>query len=334
MHDVFIGRQPIYDRHLKVFAYELLFRATEGQNAAAFRDGDGATSQVIVNAIVEIGLDQIVGDYPAFFNMTRNYLLADNPLPFSGKRLVLEVLEDIEVDEKLLTAVKNLSSKGYTIALDDFILRDATRSLVEVADIVKIDITMLDRAKIKEHVSELRKYPVKLLAEKVETQEEYAFCRTLDFDFYQGYFFCKPRIIKGQSVPSSKQAALRVLMKLNDANADVEDLECEITQDVSLSYRLLRTVNSAFFALPRKVDSIRQAVAYMGHQTTKNLAILLLLTGIEGKPSELIKTAMIRAKFCEKLAIAASMPNVEIFFTVGLFSTIDAIMDAPMEVLL
>lgn len=334
MQDIFVGRQPIYDEKLDVYAYELLFRAGAGQNSADFYDGDTATSQVVVNTFVDIGLEQIVGNRPAFFNMTRNYLLDDNPLPFSGEQLVLEVLEDVEVDEDLVCAVRRLSKKGYTIALDDFIFHDSLRSLVEVADIVKIDIMALSKDELVEHVTRLRRYAVKLLAEKVETQEEYELCKSLGFDYYQGYFFCKPKIVKGQRIPSNKLAVLRVLAKLNESEVGGDELEKEITQDVSLSYRLLKTVNSAFYALPRKVDSIRQAVVYIGHQATKNLATLLSLAGIEDKPSELMTTAMIRAKFCEKLANAARMPNAEAYFTVGLFSALDALMDAPMEELL
>ncbi len=334
MHDVYIGRQPIYQNDMKVFAYELLFRAADTQNAAVFADADLATSQVLVNSIVEIGLDQIVGDRPAFFNMTRNYLLSESPLPFSGGRIVLEVLEDIEIDQELLDAVKRLSDRGYRIALDDFIFQESLRSLVDVADIVKIDITQLTREELKKHVVELRKQSVKLLAERVETQEEYDFCKVLGFDLYQGYFFCKPRVIKGQRIASNKLAILRLLMNLNNAEVDFEELENEISQDVSLSYRLLRTINSAFFALPRKVESIHQAVAYIGLQRTRDLAILLTLSDFNDKPNEVLKTALIRAKFCEKMGGLVKIPNTELFFTVGLFSTLDALMDAPLETVL
>jgi EAL and modified HD-GYP domain-containing signal transduction protein len=334
MQEVLIGRQPIYDDNLNVYAYELLFRASQDQNTADFSDGDKATTQVVVNAFIEIGLDKIVGNRPAFFNMTRNFLLSDNPLPFSGEQLVLEVLEDVKVDEELVAAVKCLSNKGFTIALDDFIFHDSLRPLVEVSDIVKIDILPLNHSELKEHVTELRRYDVKLLAEKVETQEEYEFCKSLGFDYYQGYFFCKPRIIKGQSIPSNKLAVLRVLAKLNEADVDAAELEAEISQDVTLSYRLLRTIYSAFFALPRKVDSIRQAVAFIGNQATKNWATLIALAGIVDKPNELMTTAMTRAKFCEQLADTIEATNLDVFFTVGLFSALDALVGMSMDELL
>lgn len=334
MNDVFIGRQPIYEKNLKLFAYELLFRSEEKINYASFPDEDLATTKVIVNSIIEIGLDQISGNLPVFFNMTRNYLLSDNPLPFSEKRIVLEILENIAIDERIFSSIKKLSDRGYSIALDDFVFHESKKQLLDIVDIVKIDISNFKRKDLEQQVNYIKQHQVKLLAERVETQDDYDFCKSLDFDFYQGFFFSKPRIIKGQSFPSHKQAILRVLMKLNETNVSVAELEEEISNDVSLSYRLLRVVNSAFFALPRKIDSIRQAVTYLGLNTTRNLATLLTLSCIEEKPRELIKTAMIRAKFCKKLSAIYGMPHREIYYTVGLFSTLDALMDAPMETIL
>lgn len=334
MRNIFIGRQPIYDNSMRVFAYELLFRAVGDDNQAVFEDGDVATTQVLVNSIIEIGLDRIVGERPAFFNMTRNYLLSDHPLPFSGERIVLEVLEDVLIDDELLGALKSHSDKGYIIALDDFVFKESLRSLIEIADIVKIDISTQSRAELKKQVAELRQYPVKLLAERVETQEEYDFCKVLGFGLYQGYFFCRPRIIEGQGIPANKLAILRLLVKLNEEEVDIEELEREISQDVSLSYRLLKTVNSAFFSLPRTVESVHQAVTYLGLQNTKSLAILLTLANFDDKPAEIMKTALIRGKFCEKVCTLLGLPNLEIYFTVGLFSTLDALMDTPLQELL
>lgn len=334
MKNIFIGRQPIYSQDLKVFAYELLFRETDQKNEASFKDGDSATTQVIFNALIEIGLDQIVGERPAFFNMTRNYLLASCPLPFSEKRIVLEVLENITPDQELLAALRSLSEKGYTLALDDFVFQEELSPLVDIVEIVKIDISATSREDLRWQVEKLRQYPVQLLAEKVETQDEYDFCQELGFDLYQGYFFCKPRIIVGKRIPTNKIAIMRLLAKINDPNLNLGDLEEEISQDVSLSYRLLKTVNSAFFALPRKVESIHEAIAYIGLQTTRDLATLLALSGFDDKPLELMKTALVRAKFCEKIGGLIDLPNYELFFTVGLFSVLDALMDSPMETIL
>jgi EAL and modified HD-GYP domain-containing signal transduction protein len=168
MSDVFVGRQPIYDRGLAVVAYELLFRSGES-NRAGVVDGDQATSQVLHNTFVEIGLDTIVGCKQAFINFTRDFILQDYTAIFPADRVVIEVLEDIAVDAALLTAIRALSMQGYTIALDDFVVRDHLRPLLEVADIVKVDILALDRPALQENVTQLRQYNVQLLAEKVES---------------------------------------------------------------------------------------------------------------------------------------------------------------------
>jgi len=330
MLDIFIGRQPIYDRKLEVYAYELLYRSSE-RNFAGPIDGDQATSQVIMNAFMELDLEQIVGEHLAFINLTRGFIVGDHALPLPRGKLVVEILEDIEVDPPLIAAVQDLSSRGYLIALDDFIFHEALRPLVDLADIVKIDVRRLDRPTVAEHVRELRRHTAKLLAEKVETQEEYDHYRKLGFDYFQGYFFARPNIVKGQRMPANRVAVLRLLSKLQDPKVSVQALEELISQDVSLSYKLLRYINSAFFALPRKVESIHQAVVYLGNRTIKTWAALIALSNIHDKPHELVTLALVRAKMCELLARSLNLPNEEIFFTVGMFSALDALMDVPMQ---
>jgi len=330
MPETFIGRQPIYDRRLKVFGYELLYRGSE-TNAAGRVNGEQATSQVILNTFMDIGLEHIVGPHPAFINMTRDFLLGENPLPFPAHQVVLEILEDVHIDESLIQAVRALARAGYIIALDDFIFDESKRALVELAHIIKIDLLALDRATLQEHVTMLRGPKVKLLAEKVETQEDFEHCRELGFDYFQGYFFCRPKVIKGQRVPANRLATLQLLAKLQDPNAQVSELEDIITHDVTLSYRLLRLINSAHYALPKRVESLRQAVVYLGSRTIKMWASLLALSNIDDKPGELLTTSMVRARLCELLAAAARLPCPDTFFTVGLFSALDAILDTSME---
>lgn len=330
MLDVFVGRQPIYDRQLDVFAYELLFRSGE-VNQAGVLDGDQATSQVILNTFMEIGLDTIVGTKQAFINLTRDFILRDYSDVFPAGRVVMEVLEDIAVDAELIEAVRGLSTQGYTIALDDFIYHESLHELVEVADIIKVDIMALDRAALQEHVTILRHYDVKLLAEKVETQDDFKYCKDLGFDFFQGYFFCKPEIIKGQRVPANRLVILQLLAKLQDPEADFQELESIIGRDVSLSYKLLRVINSAFYSLPRKIESLRQALLMLGTKFIASWVSIFILAGIDDKPHELMITAMVRAKMCELLALALGQRNKEAFFTVGLFSALDALMDSPMQ---
>jgi len=193
-HTAFVGRQPIYGRSIDVFAYELLFRNDE-VNRASFMDGNAATAQVMLNTFVEIGLDHIVDHHLAFINLTRDFVLGNYCIALPKDRVVLEVLENMGVDQELIDALNRLSGLGYRIALDDFVYHESLKPLVELADIIKVDVLALDRKTVAEHVEILRQYPVKLLAEKVETHEEFEFCRDLGFDYFQGYFFCKPKII-------------------------------------------------------------------------------------------------------------------------------------------
>lgn len=333
MQDIYIGRQPIFDRGLNVYAYELLFRSGT-QNHAGEVDGDQATSQVIVNAFIEIGLDQIVGDQRAFINLTRSFVTSSTPLPFPKERVVLEVLENVHPDAEVIAGVRNLTEQGYSIALDDFIFREDLRPLLELAHIVKIDLMSTPREQLDEHVRLLRSYDVKLLAEKIETQEEFERCKALGFDYFQGYFLSRPNIVQSQQLPPNRIAVLQLLSKLQDPDSDTDEIEKLVSQDVALSYKLLRYINSAFFALPRKIDSIRQAVVYLGMKAIKTWVTLLVVAGLGNKPAELVIQAMQRAKMCELLAQTAKRPQTEAYFTVGLFSLLEALMDAPLEKIL
>jgi EAL and modified HD-GYP domain-containing signal transduction protein len=330
MQHVFVGRQPIYNRELEVVAYELLFRSGES-NQAGCVDGDQATSQVIHNTFVEIGLDTIVGEKLAFINFTRGFILQDYAAVFPAHRVVIEVLEDIAVDAKLLTAIRALSVQGYTIALDDFVFRDHLRPLVELADIVKVDILALDRPTLQDNAARLRQYNVKLLAEKVETRDDFDFCRHLGFDYFQGYFLCHPDIVKGQRSPANRLSVLRLLAKLQAPEIEFDELEAMISQDVVLSYKLLRLINAAIYGLPKKVESIRQALLLLGTRFITAWVSLITLTGIDDKPRELMVTALLRGKMCELLAQAMQLPGKDIYFTIGLFSVLDAILDLPMS---
>lgn len=331
MLDIFVGRHAIYNRELDVIAYELLFRGSEAAERAEFKDADVATSQVILNTFTEIGLDKIVEDKMAFINLTRSFVLGDYSLPLPKAGLGVEILENITIDQPVIEAVQRLSSQGYTIVLDDFVYHESLRPLVELADIIKIDVQTLPDSEVQRHVEILRKHTVKLLAEKVETHEVFEFCNRLGFDYFQGFFFCQPHIIKGQRIPPNRLVTLRLLAKLQDPVTSIRELETLISQDVSMSYKLLRSLNSAFYSLPRKIESIHQALVMLGNQWLKTWASLLLLSSIHDKPQELMQMAMVRAKMCELLAAAKRLSPKETFFTAGLFSVLDALMDQSME---
>jgi c-di-GMP phosphodiesterase len=332
MQNVFVGRQPIYDLESVVFGYELLYRSGETVNRADFSDGDLATSQVILNAFVEIGLESLVGDSFAFINFTENFLVQGLAHQLPPGRVVLEILEDVTVNDALLAAVGELAGAGYTIALDDFIYRPDLEPLLQFAHFVKVDVMGVDRKKLAEHTEQLKKFNVRLLAEKIETKDEFEYCKSLGYEFFQGYFFSKPTIVKGQKIAPNRLAVLQLLAKLSRADTAVADLEKAVSQDVTLSFKLLKIINSALYALPRKVQSVRQAILLLGRERIRSWVTLLALGESSDKPSELMVTAMVRAKMCERLAVSLGRPKeMDSYFTVGLFSALDAILDAPME---
>lgn len=330
MPDVFVGRQPIYDRQLQVYGYELLFRSGEG-NEAGFLDGDQATSQVILNTFMEIGLDAIVGSRRAFINMTRGFFMRDYSQILPPDRVVMEVLEHITIDQEFIAAVRHLSELGYTIALDDFVYRVNLRELVELADIIKVDVLALSREALQAHVSILRQYGAALLAEKVETQDDFKFCKSLGFDYFQGYFLSKPEVIKGHRAPANRHLVLQLLAKLQNPDVNVDELEEIVGRDVALSYKLLRVINSAYFALPKKVDSLHEALTLLGSSFIASWLRIIILAGIDDKPHELVLTAMVRAKMCELLGKVLGAQATESFFTVGLFSALDTLLDSRIE---
>lgn len=333
MDNIYIGRQAIYDKQLNVSAYELLSRSNAEDNEAFVgkHNANHATTIVMLNALTEIGLQQLVGNHPAFINLTYDFLIGKCKIPDLHNQIVLEILEDVEVTDELIAAVKNLSDSGYMIALDDFIYHDNLLPLVEQADIIKIDILQLDQQGLREQVKKLRKFDVRLLAEKVESQEEYDLCKELGFDYYQGYFFCKPKIVESRRAPANRMTIVNLLAQLQDPHVQIEKLEELISQDLALSYRLLKYINSAAFALQREIDSIHHAIVMLGLNTIRNLANLMLLSKIDDKPHDLLALAIIRARMCGELGSNIDKKMKDTFFTAGLFSVIDALMDNTME---
>ena len=334
MADIFIGRQPIFDQDMNVYAYELLFRKESGSFDAEVTDGDSATSQVVLNTFVNIGLENLVGPHKAFINFTRTFISTPDLISLPPDQVVIEVLEDIEPTETVINTLKNLKEQGHTIALDDFVYDSKFEPLVELADIIKIDIMALDNAEIEQHVKKLKTYNLKLLAEKVETHEEFEFLKTLGFDYYQGYFFSKPSIVQGKSITPNQLTLLELVAKINNPDIEIEELSDIISLDVSLSHKVLKFINSPMSALRSKVESVQQAVVLIGINTIKNWATLLAMATGSTKPTELSTTALIRARSCQLLAKSCHLPKPDSFFTVGLFSTLDAMMDQPLDVLI
>jgi EAL and modified HD-GYP domain-containing signal transduction protein len=334
-NSIFLARQPIFDNNLSLFAYELLFRSDQTNHSGVDDlNGDIATSQVINHAFLEFGIERVLGGKLGFINLTRAFLTGEIPLPFDHQDVVLEILEDIEVTDEIIESVKRFSKQGYTIALDDFIYHEDFKPLVDIANIIKIDLLALSEEELEEHVRILKQFNVKLLAEKVETEAQFELCKRLGFDYYQGYFFCKPTILDDKPLPENKTAALNLLTELQRPGISIEEVENLVKYDVSLSFKLLRCLNSAAFALPKRIESLKQAVIYLGLDTIKSWATIITFSNINtAPPNELLTTALVRAKMSELLAPTFNC-GPETAFTLGLFSITDVLFNKPMTELL
>ena len=331
--DIFVGRQPIFNQRIEVIAYELLFRANTKDNNAIILSGDSASAQVMMNVFGEMGLTDVLGKHKGFINFTEGLLLREYQPFFPKTKIVIEVLEDVEVTPDLLDALRRMKKNGFTIALDDYVFNPKLEALEEFADIIKVDIMEVGPKQLVAHSQRLKQQGIKLLAEKVETRQQFEYCLKLGFDFFQGYFFAKPKIIEGKRLPQNKLTVLELLSNVYDPDVDMHKLSDIISKDVSLSQKLLKFVAETS-GPDVKISSIHDAVLRFGLNRLKSWASMLVLSGVDDKPLELFLTALTRAKFCELMAEKTKKPQVERYFTVGLFSCLDAVMDASMESLL
>ncbi|MCB1856667.1 MAG: HDOD domain-containing protein [Gammaproteobacteria bacterium] len=329
MQNIFVGRQAIYDRDLRLYAYELLYRKSL-DNRAHLSDGDLASSRLILNAFMEIGLEKIAGDHRVFLNLTRRLLLEQPPIPFDKERVVLEILEDIELDTELIHSLKSLAGEGYVLALDDFEFEPKWEPVLPHARIVKVEVPTLDWDNLEARVHKLKQHQVLLLAEKVETKSEFTKLRELEFDLFQGYYFSRPQIISGKRLNGNQLFILKLLANLNDTAITPVQLEALIRQDPGLVLNILRYLNSAAIALPRKVESIKQAIVYMGLNRLKAWASLLILSRIDDKPEEMFTTALVRAHMCAGLIGKIDNSLVDQALTTGLLSIMDSLMDCTL----
>jgi len=331
--DCFIGRQPIFNRRDEVYAYELLYR-NNLRDEAGDVDLDVATSQVIMNAFVEIGLENIVGHRLAFLNMTRQFLVTPELMCIPPEQVVLEIPESAGADDEIRNAVNRLKVLGYSIALDSYHSSAAHAPLFPLAEIVKLDAQALDEATLRSELEKLAEPDVMIMAKRVETTEERELLSELGCDYFQGHYLESAKVMTAKRLPTNKMAVLQLLAKISDPNTDIEELEQLISMDASLSLRVLRFVNSPLSGLVREVDSIHQAVVFLGREIIKNWVMLLTIANLDDVIPELVTTAFVRAKLCESLANECMLDGKDSFFTVGMFSLVDAMMGVSTESLL
>lgn len=334
MH-VLVARQPIFDKEKNVVAYELLFRSSMS-NSYDGSDGDKATTDVIVASFLSIGMDVVTGGKKAFINFTDNLLKQKVAHLLPSEVLAVEILETVEPEDEILAACRALKEEGYTIVLDDFVFHPRFRPLIKLADIIKIDFLATTAFERRDIVRRFATTPIEFLAEKVETQAEFEEAVRCGYSYFQGYFFSKPVIIARKDIPASKLSYLKLLQEIRSADMNINYIEETIKREISFSYRLLKYINSSAFGFRQEIRSIRQAVSLLGQRDLLKWVSLNAMCCIQdGKPLELITTAVIRAYFGELIALRLGKKAIASdVFLMGLFSLIDALLDCPLATIL
>jgi EAL and modified HD-GYP domain-containing signal transduction protein len=329
--DVFVARQPIYDSAMAVMAFELLYRPSPCETQARIIDPRQATLEVISSAALEIGLDRLSGGQPVHINFPMELLVDVPDLPLPPNLVVIEVLEDVRAEPEVIEGIRKLRARGHRIALDDYSPQVSDPRLLEFADIVKLEITHPPAAELAKLVKELKPRGFQLIAENVETPEDFESCVALGFTGFQGYFLQHPQTFRAKRVPSSRLSTLRLVASLSNEQYSIDEVELLISQNVSMSYHVLRCINSSYYSLPRKVDSIRQAIVILGIDQLRQLCCLLCLQGFDDRPPSLFVNAMTRARMCEQLGRLGGAKDTGPYFITGLFSLLNAMVGMPTQ---
>lgn len=332
----YAARQPIFDVNKEVYAYELLFR--EGL-ANVFPDigDDEATSKMIDGLQTNLGLDSLTHDKLAFLNFTHDTLLNKYPLLLPNDQVVVEVLETVRPGKKLLAAVKDLKEHGYIIALDDYIHEPVWKHFYPYTDIIKIDWQEMSLDEVKDVIKAIKPFPhIKLLAEKVETHEEYETALELGFCYFQGYFFSKPEVMQTVSLQPSQIAIAQLMAEMAETEPNINKISQAFEQDVNLSFKLLKYAQSPIFKRAREISNIKQAIVALGLQELRRFVSLLFTAQLKSeKPAELTIMSLARARFCESIAaLPGQSTDKSMAFLTGLLSLLDAMLDASLENLL
>jgi len=341
--EVFIGRQPIFNLHEQVVAYELLYRS-KNVNAFPIVDPDAATIDVLVNSFLSIGIEEVTKGKPSFVNFTENLLKSSLNEFLNPSQVVIEILENVPITTQLVERVIELKSYGFQIALDDFILDDKVQiydELFPYIDFIKVDFLvspLLERMEIENKVKE--NFPhIKLLAEKVETRNQFEVAKHSGYELFQGYFFEQPQIITATDIPANTIQYLYIITLLKEEEPNIQLLADNIERDISLTYKLLQMVNNSELRSKSKVRSIKQAIILLGVSNLQKWIYLLAMREIDRNAEndlfkEVMRTSLFRAKVCEKLAKLSYKKNFSEYFLVGMFSLIDTLLQRPLDVIL
>lgn len=330
----FLARQPILTRSRELFGYELLFR-NGIQNSCEELNLEFASTALLDTSFL-IGFEKITAGRPMFINCPRDFLLRDYIALFPARSVVVEILESVKPDQEIIDACLRLKERGFLIALDDFVDSPAWAPLVVLADIIKVDFRATHRQEQGALVSRHSGKKIRMLAEKVETQEEYRSAMKMGYSLFQGYFFCRPEMLRHSELPASKIAYLDLLRAATAPEFDVEELALKIKHEASLTFRLLRYLNSAAFGLRAEVHSVPHALSLLGERELRKwIAVISVGVLADGKPDELMTVPLVRGRFCELLApLAGLATHANDLFLMGLLSVMDAILDQPLETIL
>lgn len=328
---VHLARQPILDHRGNVFGYELLYRSQADANECV-DVGDRASARVLSDAVLSLGLDTLTAGRPAFVNFTRGLLLEDAATLLPPSTLVIEVREDVPIDNEVIAACGRLNDRGYAIGLDDFVPGSPAEALLPFVTFIKVDVLQTPLKTCMELASRFRPSGVRLIAEKVETADIVDALRPCGYQLFQGYHFCRPTTFSAAPVGGQHLAYLRLLAALNRDDLSVSGLEELVKADVSLTYRVLRSVNSPAFGLRREVTSLQQALLLLGRDRIRKWLCVWTLAGLSpGHPGEVLSVALVRARCCEAVARDFQADeNAGGYFLLGLCSVLDAILRKPM----
>lgn len=333
--DCFTARQPIFDRSLRVKAYELLYRESEANHFPSNVSPIQATSKVLVNTFLDTNIDSISDGKSVLINFPICALRENFPEVAPHNKIILEVLEDVKPTDELYDILRTLFHKRYRIALDDFEYKPEWDRFLKFVKLIKFDIQNTPLNEIHNVVRHIRKnYPkIKLLAEKVETYAEFNEAKGMGLDYFQGYFFAKPEVIKSSSIDVSETSLMSLYAEVMKSDVCFHRLNKIFQCDILLCYKLLNYVNSPAFGVTLEVESIKQAIGFLGENLLRRFICLLVASELsQRKPPELLKTSIYRARFCELIIQKTPFnKHSDRAFLAGLFSTLDAILDADME---
>jgi EAL and modified HD-GYP domain-containing signal transduction protein len=325
----FVARQPILTADEKVFGYELLFR--DGvEDFFSHPDADEA-SRSTLNTSMLLGLDVLCDGRRAFINCTRDILLKEYITLLPSGQAVVEVLETVFADDLVVAACRRLKEAGYMIALDDFGVNDPREALTDLADIIKVDLRATSAADAAAMVKRYGPWRCRMLAEKVETREEFVIAKKAGFLYFQGYFFRRPEVLTAHEIPANRINYLRMLKAVSQTELDVREIENLVKSEASLCYRLLRYLNSAAFGFSNEIHSVRHALAILGEREVRRwIRLVATLAAGQGKSNDLVLSALVRARFCELLSPKIAHGDSDLFL-MGLLSLMDAILEIPMS---